>query len=449
MKSALGQIYSIQKSHGLAITADNVGIDTNEMSATAIISTPTWDRQNDSVDPMGVCLKNYAINPVVYFDHGQDITQPIARAEDNEGNLQVFPSDLGITSKSYFSKNNQVSSQFFHLVADRILRGTSIRFSPLVAPIRKGDRSRFNKTTLEEWSWTGLGVNPECVQGVIAKGMLDSTPIEPSVMKSLRALAPPVSPHGTKKSRNNSTVTFTGSMKPDLLESYMQRKVLGQQVMEAGHAKLSALRSELKSALLLVENNKVNDVMATVLKSLDDASTTIKGGFAEAYPSAKLKAMDMDEDMDDMDDGEKAYEKMMADEEYMKMYSDDDRQKMMDDSEYRAEMVKMYREKMADMTEENRVKSFLAINDKHRWDTTGLVANLNEIAEADDLPERYKSALGNYAKSLSSIVKSAMEYKPSEQNEPKIEDNPKYKSLAATLVNLEAKIKDMAPAQRR
>jgi len=447
MKSALGQIYSIQKSHGLAITADNVGIDTNEMSATAIISTPTWDRQNDSVDPMGVCLKNYAVNPVVYFDHGQDITQPIARAEDNEGKLQVFPSDLGITSKSYFSKNNQVSSQFFHLVADKILRGTSIRFSPLVAPIRKGNRSRFNKTTMEEWSWTGLGVNPECVQGVIAKGMLDSTPIETSVMKSLRALAPPVSPHGTKKSRNNSKVTFTGSMKPDILESYMQRKVLGQQVMEAGHAKLSALRSELKSALLLVENNKVNDVMATVLKSLDDASTTIKGGFAEAYPSAKLKAMDMDEDS--MDDGEKAYEKMMADEEYMKMYSDDDRQKMMDDSEYRAEMVKMYREKMADMTEENRVKSFLAINDKHRWDTTGLVANLNEIAEADDLPERYKSALGNYAKSLSSIVKSAMEHEPSEPNEPKIEDDPKYKSLAAALVKLEEKIKDMAPAQRR
>jgi len=447
MKSALGQIYSIQKSHGLAITADNVGIDTNEMSATAIISTPTWDRQNDSVDPMGVCLKNYAVNPVVYFDHGQDITQPIARAEDNDGNLQVFPSDLGITSKSYFSKNNQVSSQFFHLVADKILRGTSIRFSPLAAPIRKGNRSRFNKTTMEEWSWTGLGVNPECVQGVIAKGMLDSTPIETSVMKSLRALAPPVSPHGTKKSRNNSKVTFTGSMKPDILESYMQRKVLGQQVMEAGHAKLSALRSELKSALILVENNKVNDVMATVLKSLDDASTTIKGGFAEAYPSAKLKAMD--EDMDNMDDGEKAYEKMMADEEYMKMYSDDDRQKMMDDSEYRAEMVKMYREKMADMTEENRVKSFLAINDKHRWDTTGLVANLNEIAEADDLPERYKSALGNYAKSLSSIVKSAMEHKPSESNEPKIEDDPKYKSLTAMIGKLQEKIKEMAPAQRR
>src|SRR5258708_5198263 len=67
--------------------AAEVSTDSARMTMTAMISTNDEDRSEDIVEPAGCQLERYALNPICYFDHGQDYTLPIGRSEDDDGHL--------------------------------------------------------------------------------------------------------------------------------------------------------------------------------------------------------------------------------------------------------------------------------------------------------------------------------------------------------------------------
>lgn len=429
-KNRVGSFYDIADAKAIA-TLPNVGVDENEMTATAVITTPTWDRQHDSVNPLGGMFDEYAKNPVVYFDHGLTITEPIACTDDKEGKLWLTPSDSGIVAKAHFSNRNKLSEQMFFLVADRILRGASLRFKPTEAPIRKSQGNRFEKWKMEEWSFTGLGVNPDCVADVLRKGRINNSSIDEGIMKSLRAYAPPPSPRGTQV-RGNKLIA-TGSMMPKSLEKSM--KLLGQQVMESAHTHLSDLNSKLKASLKLVENPKVKEVMDSVEKSIADTLVLIEGGYNESYRSS-LKCCNA------------VKEKMFTDEGHMKSYSDEDRKRLEDDEDYLKSELESY-EKANEVSDEEKMKSFLVTAPAERFKLSGLAVRLDEIATDESVPDHLRSSLKSMINGIGSIVQSALTTETQSQKpvENKPEDSVK-KSLLAEIADLKKQIETAIPCSR-
>lgn len=172
-------------------SAIDPAIDTSNMSATAVISTPTPDRSEDVVEPLGAQLENYARNPVVFFDHGfSGIHLPVAKSEDPDGRLTVVVTADGIEATSYFAQNMCEACQIFELIEQRIIRSTSINMTPLIAKVRSdgsGERPglHIQEWELLEWSWVGIPDNPEAVRKVLERGKLAGRAICEPIRKSL------------------------------------------------------------------------------------------------------------------------------------------------------------------------------------------------------------------------------------------------------------------------
>lgn len=168
-------------------------VDESAMSARAVISTPRPDRVRHVVNPLGGDYTEYKSNPVVFWEHGLKggpLSLPIATSSDPDNRLCVYPTREEIEAVGYFSGRNQQSEQIFALIADRIIRATSIRFRPAVAPVMKAGVTYYDDWIMEEWSWAAFGVNPDAVAGVVAKGRLAGSQIDEVIMKSLLSQLP-------------------------------------------------------------------------------------------------------------------------------------------------------------------------------------------------------------------------------------------------------------------
>lgn len=136
------------------------------MSARAVINTPREDREGDVIVPRGVHLDNYRNNPVVLWEHGLgELTRPIAKCQQPDGKLALDVSDHEITATSFFTDKCLESLQIFHLIAEGLVRATSVRALPIKSAIRKtsnaGSGIILKEWELIEWSWGALGVNPD------------------------------------------------------------------------------------------------------------------------------------------------------------------------------------------------------------------------------------------------------------------------------------------------
>lgn len=192
-------------------------VEPDILAARARICTPRVDRQNDIIEPSGVDWTDYRFNPVVMFDHGRTgVPFPIAKSEGPDGTLCVnYDSDEdAIYAKSFFTDKHPLSYQMFGLIAEGVLRGTSIH----VAPIENGWVSRPNdghhvyKSSLLEYSWCTVSINPdsyakslaatdskisqalelqlEAANRILTVGKIGSDAILPAIAKCLRAVMP-------------------------------------------------------------------------------------------------------------------------------------------------------------------------------------------------------------------------------------------------------------------
>lgn len=86
----------------VAKSATDIETDAGRMTMTATISTPDEDRSDDIVHQLGIKLDRYKLNPICYFDHGQEFTLPIGKSADDDNNLTVSVSEAGTVATCFF-----------------------------------------------------------------------------------------------------------------------------------------------------------------------------------------------------------------------------------------------------------------------------------------------------------------------------------------------------------
>jgi HK97 family phage prohead protease len=139
-------------------------VDEQRRCATFTITTPTPDRSNDTVDPLGANIANYARNPVVYYDHGQTgVAVPIGKCEDENGNLALSVTDEGIEATCFFAQSPE-GEKIFDLVKQNVLRAASINFSPITYRSKMNGGLDISEWELLEWSVVGIPANAEALR---------------------------------------------------------------------------------------------------------------------------------------------------------------------------------------------------------------------------------------------------------------------------------------------
>ena len=212
-----GRVFRLKGSDGPPLAASNVApaltVDRAKMAVEAVICTPLVDHQGDVVDPSGVDLSVHKLNPVVFYDHRGGKSPhilPIGKAEGPNGNYTVRLMDLpgrgpALVAKTYFAQSDRFASEVFGLVAEDILRGTSIGFAPgraekgLPNPVEVLERPagrdargsfHFRRSVLHEYSHTPAPTNPEALTIRVEKSNYQATcpelyrALEPLLVKS-------------------------------------------------------------------------------------------------------------------------------------------------------------------------------------------------------------------------------------------------------------------------
>jgi hypothetical protein len=209
--------------------------DESRMGIPAIISTVDRDRVGDEVPPELCDLTNYRLNPAVFFGHQSDPI-PVGHSDypARSGNLFVTVNPgRDMTAWCFFQQATPEGMQYFLLVKEGVLRGTSIGFNPLEEPEKLDEKPgnlyagfRFRRWELLEWSWCGVPMNPKCgtmrsarpsgvnagtndltagereelyqitqraalVRSYLSAGKIAGEPISPRMRKSLEPLAVP------------------------------------------------------------------------------------------------------------------------------------------------------------------------------------------------------------------------------------------------------------------
>jgi len=314
------------------------------MSARAIINTPREDREGDIIVPQGVQLENYCKNPVVLWEHGLgEITRPIAKCQLPNGELALEVEDEQISAISFFTDKCLESLQIFHLIAEGLVRATSVRALPIKSSVRKTSNSGvgiiLEKWELIEWSWGALGVNPDAIARTIDRGTIEGRKITNPLLKSLKAVLPTekttvpgwsatetsktdqcfkqIQPDSTNRQTKSMPADFHGveikdaenpcSEKPsistksdnrhssdtvvpsltDIDNASDQRLPLGAQIIRSILGSLQNLKQRVKSTNDILENDQVKRHLTSLLESLDTEQHHLEKLFSENYTHLK------------------------------------------------------------------------------------------------------------------------------------------------------------------
>ncbi len=308
-------------------------VDTNEMSATAVISTATPDRVQDILMPRGCSVENYAKNPVVLWSHGLDegLKLPLGTSANPDDSLAFWITDDEVKAKCYFAKSNSIAVQIFQLVADKIVRATSVRETPVPGKSRQIFRNGHTYTVvdewlLEEWSWCLIGVNPDALGKCLSHNRLDGRPIAEPIFKSLTAMMPEKKPlvqgfgdlkmadeeekpKDPKETPSDEVATDPkkesadgGETAPEPEPSDPEQSPYGKQLIDATHGGLKSMCKTLTSALgdektSMMENKELRPELGDVNDQMKAMCKSLEGMHGKHYPHFKsaLKSDDMDE----------------------------------------------------------------------------------------------------------------------------------------------------------
>jgi HK97 family phage prohead protease len=143
----------------------------------AMITTNGVDRDGDVIDPKGMDLKNFKLNPVIMLNH-ESWELPIGKAQwlrahtDGDGKS-------GIMAKGFISDKTQKAVEAFGLMQDGVLTTTSIGFGIKEGGARPpteeetkafpGIKRMITKTELYEFSIVGVPANTDAVIQQVSK----------------------------------------------------------------------------------------------------------------------------------------------------------------------------------------------------------------------------------------------------------------------------------------
>ena len=305
-------------------------VDESRMYAAAVISTPVEDRSEDIVEPLGCQLEAYRRNPVVLFEHGlTGLNFPVGKSRRPDGELDMSITDEGITAGCWFSQSSYEADQVFRLVAEDIIRATSIGFRPITARVRrKGihpERPGLHVTEWElfEWSWVCVGDNPEAIAKILDRGKIGGRGIYEPILKSLLAVAPArkAIATGVNMSKTATTPEAKAGDEPAGVETDTILKAaagsetpagggteqktatppegedaddeanpdeapLGAQVLASAYAGISGLASSISAAVGPLEHPAVKEFVGTLADGLSGLMSEVEGCYSKNYPDA-------------------------------------------------------------------------------------------------------------------------------------------------------------------
>lgn len=277
------------------------------MSARAIINTPREDREGDIIIPQGVQLDNYRNNPVVLWEHGLgEISRPIAKCQHPDGTLALEVSENEISAISFFTDKCLESLQIFHLIAEGLVRATSVRALPIKSAIRKtsnaGTGIILEAWELIEWSWGALGVNPDAIARTLDRGTIEGRKITQPLLKSLQAVLPqdsmtipgwsktdPVEPGNCSTVKRSDVPNQSPEPEQPGHDSKIKRQQtcspspLGAQLLRSISASITELTERLHSIDTLLENQQIQKHLKTFLTTLQSEQDGLNELYAEVY----------------------------------------------------------------------------------------------------------------------------------------------------------------------
>lgn len=400
---------------GLAWDIDSEpAVDLTKMSARFTLSTPVSDRSGDEVSPAGCVLTNYKANPLVLWEHGfsQHGMLPIGKSEDEHGQLTVEVTPDALIGTCYYSQREAFAAQVFGLVAERIIRGASIRLKPLVYA-QTGNGLVIESYDLEEWSNVGIPCNPEAVAKTVRDGKLRGEKLHESLMKSLSRWVP-------------APAARSRGWTPPVLE---------KRAMAKSKAKADDIPEDeevVEGEEAVVEEEVVEEEMPKAAAKPGAAMLTSLGAAYKGMADALEEEMKNQENPTVLEYGAAALETL---------------RKMCD--ECQGKLKEAYPDHQADEPEEGEepvVKSVAHWVAKHYGTTglqiRGLASGLAAVEKA--VPKHLKPVVGRTIKALDAIAKGAKELVDAEKNKPLPESLTK---AAADLDEKLKRVKDLIPAK--
>lgn len=176
--------------------AERPAVDGRRMMVTSVIATARRDRDGDIVVPAGAILDDHKINPVVMYYHGKSGNLPIGKAEDPDRNYTVRLAGDRLVADTYFAQSNRFACDVFDLIAEDVLRGTSVGFDPVackaIGPQPDADTRppmRYDAWRMFEYSHAPIGVNREALTVAVHKALDNTRRMHPVLVEALRPYA--------------------------------------------------------------------------------------------------------------------------------------------------------------------------------------------------------------------------------------------------------------------
>ncbi len=186
---------------GMACVAayDDTSVDEKAMIAKFLISTPAQDRSRDVVHPAGLLWDDYARNPLVLWDHGNNpnVPFPVGTSRDpSSGRLAVEVTRQGVFAKCFFGRGVPQSEDLFKLVHQGIVKAASIH---MIAPIEARERTapggngrpgyEITRANIAEWSLVSIPCNQDAVRKAASSGRLLNEWLTDEVHQIVKSMA--------------------------------------------------------------------------------------------------------------------------------------------------------------------------------------------------------------------------------------------------------------------
>lgn len=166
--------YKFRRKDGVATTNE---VSDSERTDVSFVTTAAMDRDCEIVQPDGIDLTQYRLNPIVLWGHDQD--RPVGKALW----IDVFPE--GVKAKTYYLPRSSkyvgewLPDFVFDMVKGGVLKGKSIGFLPLeiVDPtpeqvaVNPALQMVITRSLLLEYSVVSVPSNPLAVVEAVSKGV--------------------------------------------------------------------------------------------------------------------------------------------------------------------------------------------------------------------------------------------------------------------------------------